>query len=182
MTFDPSDPHARRSVVGRAALRGAITSAVAYGGAALAGHAHPDHVGAAIGALGALSGGISAARHNRQTDAYEAQHGHGPAKRSVFGRTLLHGMAGDIAGGAIGAGFGHLAGHDFGSAGMTRAVGVGSAVGRVAGWVHGYRSTKAHNAMVDALVQARSHKQTMGGAVRNAQFEAKHRRIHGRFT
>lgn len=38
------------------------------------------------------------------------------------------------------------------------------------------------DAMTSALSRARRKKKTMGGALRNAQFEAKHRRVHGKFA
>lgn len=178
MAFDPSDPHARRSVVGRAALHGAVSAALTAGALHMVGSQDSAPV-AVAGAVGAAVEAHRARQHNRETDAYEAQHGSGPAKRSVVGRTFLHGIAGDLAGSALGAGLSHLTGH--GDAAFHGAL-VGGAAGRILGYVHGYRSAKRHNAMVDALVAARAKKQTVGGAVKNAQFEAKHRRIHGRFT
>ena len=174
MAFDPSDPHARRSVVGRAALHGAMSAALTAGALHMVGS--QDFAPAAVaGAVGAAVGAHGARRHNRETDAYEAQHGSGPAQRSVVGRTLLHGAIGGWGGAALGA----AADHVLGTHGISQSLGT---LGQLGGYVHGYRSAKRHNAMVDALVAARAKKQTVGGAVKNAQFEAKHRRIHGRFT
>lgn len=172
-TAPPAQPH-RDLTAGDLGRAGFYQSLAGAAGGTAAGFA-ADHFGAdGMGQLISSVIGGAMARHvvaKRQARRFQASHPEHNLTAHDLGRAGFHQTAASFVGGIGGAlAADHLGAGDLGG------LGASIAAGGIASHLMARRQAAQFNAM-----RAARH-QTLASVVKNAQFEARHRRVHGKFA